>query len=112
LPVQVTSERQQILGSTTTHRNTTSRTLLSKYRSELKRAILIQLTQNPNATDLEICRSLDADGAAELPAGWNVNRGDRSFARAYSNRAARHKIEIAISKVRADLRKAGLLPRR
>jgi len=113
LPVQVTSEGPQISRPTTTaDRSTISGALLLNYRSELKRAVLIQLTQNPNGTDLEICRGLDADGSAELPAGWNVNRGDRSFAQAYSNREVRHKIEIAISRVRADLRDAGLLPRR
>ena len=81
--------------------------------SGLKRAILIQLTQNPSATDLEICRGLVADGLAELPPGWNVNRRDRLFVRAYSgNRGVRRKIEITIGKVRADLREAGLLPHR
>jgi hypothetical protein len=95
--------------SARTNRVTTSGALLSNYRSGLKRAILIQLTQNPNATDLEICRGVDADGSVELPASWKANRGDRSFVRAYSDRASRHKIEIAISKVRADLREAGLL---
>ena len=83
--------------------------LLSKYRSELKRGILIQLTRNPRATDNEICSGLDADGSAELPASWRVNRGDRSFTTAYLDARLRRRIEIAISKIRADLRKQGLL---
>jgi hypothetical protein len=53
---------------------------LSKYRSELKRAILMQIIQNPKATDLKICRGLDADGAVELPSDWKLRAGDRLFA--------------------------------
>jgi hypothetical protein len=86
--------------------------LLSKYRSELKRGILIQLTRNPRATDKEICSGLDTDGSVELPARWRVNRGDRSFNMAYLDARLRRRIEIAISKIRADLRKQGLLDRR
>jgi hypothetical protein len=86
--------------------------LLSKYRSELKRGILIQLTRNPRATDNEICSGLDADGSVELPASWRVNRGGRSFTTAYLDARLRRRIEIAISKIRADLRKQGLLDRR
>jgi hypothetical protein len=93
-------------------RGTESRALMSKYRSALKRAILVQITQNPRATDLEICRGLDADGAVELPSNWTIRPGDRLFARAYSNSSTRRKVEIAISKVRADLRSKGLLDRR
>lgn len=40
---------------------------LSKYRSPLKRGILMQLTLNSRATDHDICRGLDADGGVELP---------------------------------------------
>jgi hypothetical protein len=89
-----------------------SRPLLNKYRSEIKRAILIQLTKNPRASDLEICRALDADGAAELPKTWKSTLGDRLFVHAYRDNSRRHLIEIAISRVRADLRKQGLLPGR
>ncbi len=82
--------------------------LLDKYRSDVKRAILIQLTKRPQATDLEVCRGLDADGAADLPQAWK--HGDnRSFVAAYRNTKVRSKIEKLISKVRADLRKRGLL---
>jgi hypothetical protein len=85
--------------------------LLSNYRSELKRGILIQLTRNPRASDLEICHGLDADGAAELPDGWKLKTIDRSFVQAYRDSRLRHRIEIAISRVRTDLRKQGLLNR-
>jgi hypothetical protein len=91
------------------NRGATSGALLSKYRSELKRAVLIQLTQNPRATDNEICRGLDADGSVELPSSWRANRGDRSFTKAYLDAGLRRRIEITISKVRADLRERGLL---
>jgi hypothetical protein len=79
------------------------------YRSEIKRAILVLLTQNPRATDLEICRGLDADGVVELPDGWKKNREDRLFKEAYMDSKLRHKIEIQISKVRAEMRKLGIL---
>lgn len=93
-------------------RSTKSGALLSEYRSELKRSILMQLTRKPNATDLEICRGLDAEGAVELPSSWKVRPGDRLFAEAYSNPHKKRRVEVAISKVRADLRKRGLLERR
>jgi len=94
------------------NRSTRSGAPMSEYRSELKRGILIQLIRNPDATDLEVSRGLDADGAVELPASWKRHPGDRLFAEAYSNPATRHNVEIAISKVRVDLRKRGLLDRR
>jgi hypothetical protein len=84
--------------------------LLSDYRSEAKRAVLIQLTKNPHATDLEICRKLDADGSIDLPMTWKPDKGERSFVQAYLNEGIRHRIEIMISKVRADLRRQRLLP--
>ncbi len=80
------------------------------YHSEIKRAILVQLTKQPGASDAEICRGLDADGAAELPEGWRNKRSDRLFIDAYSTSHIRHKIETAISKVRKDRRKLGLMP--
>jgi hypothetical protein len=60
----------------------------------------MQLIKKPKATDLEICRGLDADGAVELPSSWKVRAGDWLFAEAYSNPRTRRKVEIAISKVR------------
>ncbi|HEV3277204.1 MAG TPA: hypothetical protein VG860_10350 [Terriglobia bacterium] len=94
------------------HVEATARPLLSKYRSELKRGILMQLIQHPDASDLEICRGLDADGAVELPADLKKGAGDRSFHEAYMDKSRRHRIEITISKVRADLRELGLLAKR
>jgi hypothetical protein len=85
---------------------------MSDYRSDLKRGILMQLVKKPRATDLEICRGLDADDAVELPLSWKVRPEDRLFAGAYSNPHTRRKVEVAISKVRVDLRKRGLLDRR
>jgi hypothetical protein len=80
-----------------------------KFRSEIKRAILIQLTKNPSATDAEVCRGLDADGAVELPATWRSKPADRHFFDAYSKPHTRHKIENVISRVRGYLRQRGLL---
>ncbi|NYF88896.1 hypothetical protein RBB79_05105 [Tunturiibacter empetritectus] len=86
------------------------RPLLNTYRSEIKRAILIQLTKNPDASDLNICRGLDADGAVEMPKTWSNGRpGERQFVNAYRDASRRRKIEVAISKVRGDLRKQGLM---
>jgi hypothetical protein len=35
-----------------------------RYRSQLKRAVLMALMQDPEASDLEICRAIDEDGTA------------------------------------------------
>jgi hypothetical protein len=85
--------------------------LLLRYRSELKRAILIQLTQNPTATDMEVCRGLDADGSVEVPQGWKANVADRSFELAYKNPRFKRRVEVAISRIRTDLRNRGLMDR-
>jgi len=79
------------------------------YRSEIKRAILVQLTRKPQASDFEICRGLDAEHLIELPASWRKDGKYRSFIQAYKDPTLRHKIEIEISKVRADMRKVGIL---
>jgi len=83
--------------------------LLRRYRSEIKRAVLIELSRNPYATDLEVCRALDANGAVELPEGWKRKPEDRLFEAAYRDSRRRNKIESLISKVRADLSSKGLL---
>jgi hypothetical protein len=90
---------------------TTARAQLN-YRSALKRAIALQLTRNPGASDLQICRDLDAEGAVELPHRWRKPDGGRLFFDAYMDLTRRHKVEISISKVRADMRRSGLLPHR
>ena len=82
------------------------------YRSSIKRAILAQLIRDPDATDAQICRALDADGAVDLPENWQSNTRTRLFFGAYSDSVTRHKVEITISKVRQDWRKRLLLPRR
>jgi hypothetical protein len=87
----------------------TPKPLLLKYRSGIKRAILRALTDNPVATDAQVCRSLDADGGEELPAGWRRRKDDRSFFDAYANPETKRKVEIAISKIRRDLRDRKLL---
>ena len=83
--------------------------LLLKYRSGIKRAILAALTKNPAATDAEVCRLLDEDGGEELPDGWANGKENRLFFNAYANPRTRHSVEIAISKIRRDLRDRGLL---
>jgi hypothetical protein len=90
-------------------RSRTAKPLMLKYRSGIKRAILGALTKNPTATDAEVCRSLDADGGEDLPPGWKTRKEDRSFFAAYATLRTKRKIEIAISKVRSDLRDRGLL---
>ena len=90
-------------------RGASSSALLSRYRSEIKRGILMQLTLNPRATDSEVCRGLDADGAIEIPNSWKTKTGDRGFFKAYADPDLRHRVEVAISKVRDNLRKHGLL---
>jgi hypothetical protein len=78
------------------------------YRSDLKRAILVQLTKRRSATDLEICRGLDADGAVELPSKSRESLRSRSFEAAYKDSKLRHPLESAISKVRKDVQDNGL----
>jgi len=60
-----------------------SKPLLLHYQSGVKRAILVALIKNPHAADVEICRSLDADGGEELPSGWRNGPEDRFFFNAF-----------------------------
>ena len=83
--------------------------VLLKYNSELKRAILMQLLANRTASDIDVCRGLDAAGTVELPTNWRVRPGDRLFSAAYKNPKIKRKMEIIISKVRTDLRGIGLV---
>jgi hypothetical protein len=82
------------------------------YRSGVKRFIAFHLLQLRTATDLEICRALDADGGLDLPKGWKNKPQDWLFVDAYLDDGRRNKVEVAISRVRGDLRKSGLLPAR
>jgi hypothetical protein len=79
-----------------------------KYSSATKRAILVALTKAPGSSDLEVWRSIDADGSAELPKSWATVRNDRSFALAYKS-AARPRMEKMTTKVRADMRRNGMM---
>ncbi len=79
-----------------------------KYRSPLKRAIRLRLTQQPNATDRRVCGWLDDEGAEEVPTAW-VKNGDRTFLTVYEDPSRKHKIESMINKVRGDMRSQGLL---
>jgi hypothetical protein len=84
--------------------------LLLKFKSPIKRAILLALSQKPTATDLEICRMIDDDGSAELPKDWQTGAGGRSFEDAYRNASVKHRVENTITKVRRELKKKGWLP--
>jgi hypothetical protein len=103
------SRRPAPIAAEKTEHGRLTKPLMLKYRSGIKRAILGALMKTPTATDAEVCRSLDADGGEELPAGWRSRKEDRSFFPAYTNPRTRRKIEIAISKIRRDLRDRGLL---
>jgi hypothetical protein len=90
-------------------RASSTRTDLNYPRSALKRMISLQFARNPKATDSDICRALDSDGGIDLPRNWKNSREDRSFFGAYSNPRTRHTVEVAISRVRNDHRRAGIL---
>jgi len=78
------------------------------YRSVLKRAIKALLIGDSKLKDLDICRDLDADGAVELPKEWIIHE-NRSFVLAYMNPHLKPRIHTAISKVRFDLRRTGVI---
>jgi len=80
------------------------------YRSHVKRAIELALLKNPTATDLEVCRTLDADGSVPLPKNWKPQPADRSFVQAYRDSRTQNRVEVTISTVRKDLRKVGICP--
>ena len=76
---------------------------LPRYKSKLKQAVMIALRKDPDASDLLVCRSIDVDGSLELKGK------DRLLADVYRDSECRPKLQTTISKVRSDLRKAGLL---
>lgn len=78
------------------------------YRSPVRRAIQLALTQNPTATNRQVCGQIDEDGSAALPKQWSTEH-NRSFETAWSDKKIRHKIESVISKVRHDMREWRLL---
>jgi hypothetical protein len=77
------------------------------YRSEWKRATKVLLIKDSTMAALEICRTLD-DDAIKLPRKWTVGES-RSFEDAYRDKGLRQRIDTAISKMRAELRKAGVI---
>jgi hypothetical protein len=81
---------------------------VTSYRSPLKRAVALHLTRSPNATDLELCRWLDDEGAVELPPNWAM-KANRSYEAAYMVATIRKKMHVVFSKVRGDMRHSGLL---
>jgi hypothetical protein len=107
-------EQEAVETSLHTHPSVNGQTARKRthFNSQVKRLIAIQLGQNPGATDLEICRALDADGGLELPKRWRRAPQDRLFEEAYLDPRRRNKIEVTISKVRRGLRGLGVLPSR
>jgi hypothetical protein len=79
------------------------------YRSELKRAVALLLIKDPNVSDLNISRGLDADGAVELPQSLTGDGQRRLFIAAYKDPRYRHRLEVTFSRVRKDMRDRGLL---
>lgn len=77
-----------------------------RYRSALKRAILLGLIQKPHSSDRTLCDWLDEQGC-DLPPGLTRTK-DRTFASAYLDPDRKPNIESMISKVRKDIRKAGI----
>jgi hypothetical protein len=88
-----------------------SRSTNLKYHSPTKRAILVALVRGPKSTDLEVWEAIDADGSADLPKSWATPRNDRSFVRAYkeSKGVVRSKMHKLTTKVRADMKRNGLM---
>jgi hypothetical protein len=92
---------------TTPKRLRTKPVRVPPYRSEWKRATKALLLENSKMSVLQICRRLD-DDAIKLPRKWTVGE-NRSFEDAYLNATLRQRIHTAISKMRAELRKAGVI---
>lgn len=77
------------------------------YRSPLRRAIQVRITQKPSATAQDICGWLDDEGH-ETPVNLR-SQNDRTFLAAYRNEKLRHRIDSTISKVRTAMSKVGIL---
>ena len=78
------------------------------YKSVLKRGVMAILIRKPTASDMEICHELDLDGAP-LPKTWEI-ADIQFFESAYRNSVLRPRIQAAISKIRADLRRNQIIP--
>jgi hypothetical protein len=75
-------------------------------KSAVRRAIVVILTNNPHASDRQICLQLDDDGIDVFSS--RLKTKVRSFQEIYEGKD-KHKIEGVIADVRADMRKHGLL---
>jgi hypothetical protein len=90
------------------HRQRSKGARVGPYRSEWKRATKSLLIEDPKMSTLQICRELD-DSATKIPKKWIVGE-NRSFENAYKQGPSlRQRIHTAISKIRNDLRNAGVI---
>jgi hypothetical protein len=80
---------------------------VAPYRSEWKRATKGLLIDDPKMSVLHICRELD-NNATKMPKKWIVGE-NRSFETAYKDQILTQRIHTGISKIRAALRKAGVI---
>lgn len=81
----------------------------ARYRSLLKKQIRTAFIILGNVSDIDLCRWLDNEGC-EPPS--NLTKGmlsDRYFEAAYRDSRFRGKMATMFSKVRADMRKDGVL---
>ena len=88
------------------HRQRSKSPQVAPYRTEWKRATKGLLIDDPRMSVLQICRELD-NNATKMPKKWIVGE-NRSFERAYKDQNVTQRIHTAISKIRSDLRKAGV----
>jgi hypothetical protein len=76
----------------------------NQYHSALKRHIKNCLTNDPEATALQVCGYIDEQDINDIPSGWLKN-GNRELTVAYRNdKKARRSIDAQISKVKRDLK--------
>ena len=66
--------------------------------------------KNPNASDADVCRFLDADGGEELPAGWKADVRIALFLMLTRARLQGGKSKSPSARYWRDLRDRGLLP--
>jgi hypothetical protein len=90
-----------------TENQATPRNPRKPYESALKRLIYAALLRKPLLNNMELCLLLD-DEEHEPPKKMQTR--ERSFQSAYKDPAIGPRLMSAISKVRGDMRKDGLLP--
>jgi len=81
---------------------------LPRYRSKLKRGILLYLMTHGPSTDEEVCFGLDVGELVEPTSSFNKNRDPQFFEHIYKDERRKHSIEVQIDKVRTDMRKVGI----